>query len=520
MAKILVVDDEKSIRSALRQVLEYDGHTVHLCPDGPSGLEGYAEFGPDVTLLDVKMPRMDGLETLERIRKDDPAAVVIMISGHGTISTAVEATRKGAFDFLEKPLKTARLELTLRNALMVRGLAESVERLKQDVEVRYEIVGGSDAIRAVLRRIEKVGGTLARVLVTGENGTGKELVARALHRLSSRAEKPFVDVNCAAIPANLIESELFGHVRGAFTGAVASRPGKFELAHGGTLFLDEVGDMSLAAQAKVLKALEGGAVTRVGGTRPVPVDVRVLSATNKDLEAEIAEGSFREDLYYRLNVVPIRMPPLRARRDDVPMLVAHFVDHLSRTTGVPRKPFSPAAVAELERQEWPGNVRELKNTVERLLILSAGEAVELADVLQVGSGDGGAGEFPDSFASINTFSEFKDATEKVFLAEKLRATGWNVSETAASLGMVRTTLYRKIRKHGLLRAPEAGEASETGDAPETGEAPAADEAPATGEALGSDDAPEAGGVPTLDLDKAPEFDAAPTLDKAPELDAP
>lgn len=461
MAKILVVDDEHSIRRALQQVLEYDGHQVRLCPDGPSGLEEHARFRPDVTLLDVKMPRVDGLEALERIKEEDPGAVVIMISGHGTISTAVEATRKGAFDFLEKPLKTARLHLTLRNALMVRGLAESVERLKQDVEVRYEIVGGSEAIQAVLRRIEMVGGTLARVLVTGENGTGKDLAARALHRLSPRAEKPFVDVNCAAIPANLIESELFGHVRGAFTGAVASRPGKFEQAHGGTLFLDEVGDMSLAAQAKVLKALEGGAVTRVGGARPVPVDVRVVSATNKDLEEEVAQARFREDLYYRLAVVPIRMPPLRSRRDDVPMLVTHFVDQLSRTSGVPRKRFAPEAVAALEGQEWPGNVRELKNTVERLLILSPGEAVERADVLQVGPGDGEGKGLAESIASMDSFREFKAAAEKAFLEEKLRAGGWNVSETAARMGLARGNLHQKIKKHGL-RAPRSRASQATG----------------------------------------------------------
>ena len=455
MAKILVVDDEGSIRRALQQVLEYDGHRVRLAPDAPSGLAEHARFKPDVTLLDVKMPRMDGLEALERIRKDDPGAVVVMISGHGTISTAVEATRKGAFDFLEKPLKTDRLQLTLRNALLVRGLSESVERLKQDVEVHYEIVGGSDAVRAALHRIETVGGTLARVMVTGENGTGKELAARALHRLSPRADKPFVDVNCAAIPANLIESELFGHVRGAFTGAVASRPGKFELAHGGTLFLDEVGDMSLEAQAKVLKALEAGEVMRVGGTRPVPVDVRVISATNKDLEEEIAQGAFREDLFYRLNVVPIRMPPLRDRRDDVPMLVAHFVEQLGKTSGVPPKPFAPEAVAELEKQEWPGNVRELKNTVERLLILSPGDAVERADVLQLGAGEHAGGPFAEVCASMESFKEFKEAAEKAFIEEKLRAAGWNVTDAATRMGMARANLHQKIKKHGLLRATTA-----------------------------------------------------------------
>lgn len=388
MAKILVVDDERSIRSVLKQVLEYDGHRVRVAPDGPTGLVARRQFAPDVTLLDVKMPNMDGLQVLESMRKEDPGTVVIMISGHGTISTAVEATRKGAFDFLEKPLDTERLQVTLRNALLVRGLSESVERLRQDIEIHHEIVGASPAVRAVLDRIDRVGATEARVLVTGENGTGKDLAARAIHRLSPRADQAFVDVNCAAIPSTLIESELFGHVKGAFTDAVADRVGKFEQAHKGTLFLDEVGDMSPAAQAKVLKALEDGVVTRVGGARQVSVDVRVVAATNKDLEEEIAEGRFRDDLYYRLNVVPIHMPPLRARTDDIPMLVTHFADLVCRTGGFPARRFLPEAVAALQEHAWPGNVRELKNTVERLLILSTGETVGPRDVAQLGAGGG------------------------------------------------------------------------------------------------------------------------------------
>ena len=388
MAKILVVDDERSIRSVLKHVLEYDGHRVRVAPDGPTGLVARRQFAPDVTLLDVKMPNMDGLQVLESMRKEDPGTVVIMISGHGTISTAVEATRKGAFDFLEKPLDTERLQVTLRNALLVRGLSESVERLRQDIEIHHEIVGASPAVRAVLDRIDRVGATEARVLVTGENGTGKDLAARAIHRLSPRADQAFVDVNCAAIPSTLIESELFGHVKGAFTDAVADRVGKFEQAHKGTLFLDEVGDMSPAAQAKVLKALEDGVVTRVGGARQVSVDVRVVAATNKDLEEEIAEGRFRDDLYYRLNVVPIHMPPLRARTDDIPMLVTHFADLVCRTGGFPARRFLPEAVAALQEHAWPGNVRELKNTVERLLILSTGETVGPRDVAQLGAGGG------------------------------------------------------------------------------------------------------------------------------------
>ncbi len=284
MARILIVDDEESIGDALQQVFEYEGHQVRVARNGPDALGMVREMAPDATFLDVKMPGMDGLEVLERMRSEDPSALVVMISGHGTIDTAVEATRKGAFDFLEKPLDTDRLLVTLRNVLAVKGLSASVERLRSEVESRHEIVGGSFQIRQVLERVERVGPTDARVLITGENGTGKELVARAIHRLSSRGEAPFVEVNCAAIPSELIESELFGHIKGSFTGAVADRAGKFEQAHGGTLFLDEVGDMSLAAQAKVLRALEQGVVTRVGGSKPIEVDVRVVAATNKDLE--------------------------------------------------------------------------------------------------------------------------------------------------------------------------------------------------------------------------------------------
>jgi two-component system nitrogen regulation response regulator NtrX len=303
---------------------------------------------PDVVFLDVKMPGMDGLEVLERLREDDPQALVVMISGHGTIDTAVEATRKGAYDFLEKPLDTDRLLVTLRNALAVRGLSASVERLKSEVESRHEIVGSSSQIRQVLERVERVAPTEARVLITGENGTGKELVARAIHRLSPRAEEPFVEVNCAAIPSELIESELFGHIKGSFTGAVADRPGKFEQAHGGTLFLDEVGDMSLAAQAKVLRALEQGVVTRVGSAKAIQVDVRVVAATNKDLEEEIREGRFREDLFYRLNVVPVHVPPLRERSEDIPMLVHHFVSLLERNDRVTPRDISPGALDRLK----------------------------------------------------------------------------------------------------------------------------------------------------------------------------
>jgi len=424
---------------------------VLLCSNGPAGLIDYPEFRPDVTFLDVKLPKMDGIEVLERIREADAGAVVIMISGHATIGTAVKATRNGAFDFLEKPLDTNRLLVTLRNALMVRGLSDSVERLTHEVEIHHGIVGGSRAIKQVLQDIEKVGGTDAPVLITGENGTGKELTARALHRRSTRAEQLFVEVNCAAIPSELIESELFGHMKGSFTGAVADRMGKFEQAHRGTLFLDEVGDMSLAAQAKVLRALQGGDITPVGGARPVSVDVRVIAATNKDLYELIDRGEFREDLLHRLNMVTIRVPPLRERTEDIPMLVRHFAELTPGMYGVPQKRFSDGAMEALAQPDWPGNVRQLKNAVARLMILSPGDSVERRDVTQLGTTGTAEVGVPGSMMALETLNEFKEAAEKAFIAEKLRDYDWNVSEAARRMGMPRSNLYKKIERHGLER---------------------------------------------------------------------
>ncbi|OLC78747.1 MAG: Fis family transcriptional regulator, partial [Gemmatimonadetes bacterium 13_1_40CM_4_69_8] len=322
--RVLIVDDEKGIREALKQVFEFEELEVQTCASGHEALRLYAEFRPHLVFLDVKMQGMDGIETLARLRQLDPQAQVVMISGHGTIQTAVEATQLGAYDFLEKPLDTDRILLTLRNALHHVDLASENVRLRAEVQAQYEIVGSSRGITQVIERLEKVAPTPARVLITGANGTGKELVARAIHALSPRARGPFVEVNCAAIPAELIESELFGHVKGSFTGAFADRAGKFELADGGTLFLDEIGDMSLSAQAKVLRVLQEGVIARVGSGKLLPVDVRVIAATNKDIEREIAEGRFREDLLYRINVVPIEVPPLRERRADIPQLVQHF----------------------------------------------------------------------------------------------------------------------------------------------------------------------------------------------------
>ena len=466
--RVLVVDDEKGIREALAQLLEYEDLEVRATASGSGALELYPEFRPQLVFLDVKMQGMDGLETLRKLRELDPQAQVVMISGHGSIQTAVEATQLGAYDFLEKPLDTDRVLLTLRNALQHAELATENVRLKAEVHAQYQIVGASAAVKGVIERIEKVAPTTARVLITGENGTGKELVARAIHMLSSRAKGPFVEVNCAAIPAELIESELFGHVKGSFTGAFADREGKFELADGGTLFLDEIGDMSLAAQAKVLRALEEGAISRVGSGKTTAVDVRVVAATNKDLPSEIADGRFREDLLYRLNVVPIDVPPLRARRADIPGLVEHFASRLAESGGLQPKRFAAAALQLLGEHDWPGNIRELRNAVERLLILVSGPEVTADDVERIA----GIGKEPPAPPVANrgvkgflgpaelagapwmraaTFEQFKQLAERTYILGKLQENGWNVSETARTLDMPRSNLYKKMERYGLTR---------------------------------------------------------------------
>src|SRR3982750_4034631 len=401
--------------------------------------------------MDVKMAGIDGLEALRKIREHDPGAIVVMISGHATIQTAVEATQLGAYDILEKPLDTDRILVTLRNALQHLDLHEENARLRETIESRYEIVGRSYAVRAVIDKIERVAKSPARVLITGENGTGKELVARAVHRQSQRARKPFVEVNCAAIPSELIESELFGHMKGSFTGAVQDRAGKFEQADTGTLFLDEGGDMSLNAQAKVLRVLQDNVVTRIGGSKPIQVDVRVLAATNKNLEEEIAAGRFREDLYYRLNVVPLFVPPLRERREDIPLLVAHFANVLADRDGLTPRTIAPEAVQALSALDWPGNVRELRNTMERLLILAAGPRVTAAGVERLGGRPPGGRTSLGSLTEMKTFEEFKHAAERAFLLAKLREFDWNVSETARALDMPRSNLYKKIERYGLTR---------------------------------------------------------------------
>lgn len=449
--RILVVDDEQGIRAALTQLLEYEGYETRSASGGTEAIEIAAEWHPHLVFLDVKMAGIDGIETLKRLREREPGAVVVMISGHATIQNAVEATQLGAYDILEKPLDTDRILVTLRNALGRIDLTEENAALRETIESRFEIVGKSPAIRELIAQIERVAATPARVLITGENGTGKELVARALHRNSPRAKKPFVEVNCAAIPQELIESELFGHMRGSFTGAVQDRAGKFEQADGGTLFLDEVGDMSLAAQAKVLRVLQEGEVTRIGGAKPRRVDVRVIAATNKRLEDEITSGRFREDLFYRLNVVPLHVPALRDRREDIPLLVAHFLDRDARDGGVVRAGIDRAALDRLTAFDWPGNVRELRNTIERLGILSDGPTIGADDVERlVGTRDVDVATV-GAIQSSRTYEEFKDSAERSFLLARLREHEWNVAETARALQMPRSNLYKKIERHHLER---------------------------------------------------------------------
>jgi two-component system, NtrC family, nitrogen regulation response regulator NtrX len=445
--RVLIADDEIGIRQALKQVLEYEDLEVREAASGGEAITLYSEFRPHLVILDVKMAGLDGLDTLSRLRAVDPGAQVVMISGHGTIATAVEATQRGAFDFLEKPLDTDRLLLTVRNALTHRELVGENARLRQASESRYRMVGTSPALEAVRELITKVGPTTARVLITGENGTGKELVARALHDVSPRRDRPFVEVNCAAIPSELIESELFGHMKGSFTGAVADRPGKFEQADGGTLFLDEVGDMSLPAQAKLLRVLQEGVVTRIGGSKPIRVDVRVLAATNKDLEHEIEEERFREDLLYRLNVVPIEVPALRDRREDIPGLVRHFAEQIAASAGVPGRKFSEEAITLLKGRVWAGNIRELRNAVERALILASGKTVTAKDIERLLPGAMVHAPAGDSLS----LEDFKAEAEKQYLVQQLRLRDWNVAETARALRVKRANLYKKIERFGLTK---------------------------------------------------------------------
>jgi two-component system, NtrC family, nitrogen regulation response regulator NtrX len=449
MTRILVVDDEKNIRESLQMILEYEGYEAAFAEDGKKALQRIDDEAVDLVLLDIKMPGMDGLEVLDAMRQADADVPIIMISGHGTIETAVESTRKGAYDFLEKPLDRDKVLVTIRNALRQRKLSREYREIREKVETDERILGSSKAIRDTLDLIKRVGPTDARVLITGENGTGKELVAKALHRHSKRSDLPFVEVNCAAIPNELLESELFGHEKGSFTGAASRRIGKFEYAHRGTLFLDEIGDLSPTAQAKVLRVLEEGKIERLGSNKVIDVAVRVIAATNKDLHALIEAGTFREDLFHRLNVIPIHLVPLRERREDIPVLAQAFAEAVCRRNGFPRKEFDDQTLKILQTYQWSGNVRELRNIVERLVIMSHGTKIVPDDLDRIAPRKKGGVEA--LIESSDSFQEFKEKAEKEFLRYQLEKRNWNISQTAEELGIQRSHLYNRMKKFGLER---------------------------------------------------------------------
>ncbi len=446
--RILIVDDEGSIRESLKGVLRDEGYEAVTAEDAPQALKMIDEDPPDLILFDIWMPKMDGMEALEKVKEAHPTIPIIMISGHGTIETAVKATKRGAYDFLEKPLSAEKVVLTVEHALTEKALLEENVSLRRRMETRLELIGTSAAMNDLRAHIDRIAPANSWVLITGEDGTGKELVARTIHARSPRARNPFVDVNCAAIPEDLIESELFGYEKGAFTGATSRKKGKFDLAHTGTLFLDEIGDMSLKTQAKILRILEEHRFERVGGTEPVDVDVRVIAATNKNLEREIEKGRFRKDLYYRINVIPIRVPSLRERREDIPLFAGHFIHEFAAENGKEEKSFTPDALREMSAYAWPGNVRELRNLVERLIIMTQGKVIDAPEVrehLGRESTAASGGEGADAILSVRAYTDARERFEREFIARKLKENGGNVSRTAAIIGMTRENLSRKIK---------------------------------------------------------------------------
>lgn len=456
MDNILIVDDEHSIRESLQGILQDEGFRTAFAASGEDALAIIQSENPDLVLLDIWMPGIDGLETLKRIKQLRKNQLVIMMSGHGTIETAVQATRLGAYDFIEKPLSLEKVLLSIQNAMKVGQLEEENKALKEKINLDYEMIGESSVIAKLKSQIDIAAPSSGWVLITGENGTGKELVARAIHQCSTRAQKSFVEVNCAAIPEELIESELFGHEKGAFTGATAARKGKFDQANGGTLFLDEIGDMSLKTQAKILRILQEHKFERVGGNRTIEVNVRVIAATNKTLEEEIKDGNFREDLFFRLNVLPFIAPPLRERKDDIPLLTKHFLQYFCGKESREIKIMTNEAIQALTRYNWPGNVRELKNLIERLVIMTPAQQIEASDlphainqaVIRQSQPAILAEEMPDSYR------EAKELFEKQFLLDKLKKNNWNISRTAEEIGLERSNLHRKIKSYGIEQDKE------------------------------------------------------------------
>ena len=470
-SRILVIDDEAAIRDSLKMILEYEDYEFIGASSGPDGIAAVQRDRPDLVLLDIKMPGTDGMEVLRTLHARDPLLPIVTISGHGTTATAVKATKAGAIDFLDKPLSSERVLVTLRNALQQSALRSENRAFTLTMESRYEIVGSSPVLGQVLEAVTRAAPTNATVLLLGESGVGKELVARALHRNSARAGQRFIQVNCAAIPEDLIESELFGHERGSFTGATEKQIGKFEQADRGTIFLDEVGDMSPKTQAKVLRVLQEQEVERLGSARTIKVDVRVIAATNNDLEEAIARGEFREDLFFRLNVIPIVVPPLRARPEDIPALVQHFARRTSEEHNLKPKRFDPRAMETLQRYRWRGNIRELRNTIERVMIMSPGDLVRVEDLPSevraempsalpgtdaaalAGPGGGASGGLVAASegdpSGASTLREFKDASERAYLVLKLREHRWNISKTAEVIDTPRSNLYKKLEQYGI-----------------------------------------------------------------------
>ncbi|MCS7215407.1 MAG: sigma-54 dependent transcriptional regulator [Thermodesulfovibrio sp.] len=445
--KILIVDDEVGILDTVSGILEDEGYKTLTAKDAETAMDILDKEDIDLVFLDVWLPKMSGIEAIKKIREKDLDIPVIMISGHGNVEVAVQAVKLGAFDFLEKPLSMERIILTVERALQFRSLEKENIKLRSSILKKYELVGNSQAMKKIKAQIEMVARGDSRVLILGESGTGKELVARMIHSLSSRANASFIEVNCAAIPQELIESELFGHEKGAFTGAIDKKIGKFELANEGTLFLDEIGDMSLLTQAKLLRVIETQKFQRVGGTRDITVNVRIISATNKDLTEEIKKGNFREDLYYRLNVVPIYIAPLRERKEDIPELVNYFMEEFSREKGWRRKKISDEAMKILKNYDWPGNVRELKNAVERLMIMVPQEIIESSDIENTGIIKNRVKE--ESYFSYTTLREARDAFERDFILRKLKDNNWNMTKTAEIIGIERSNLYKKIKSLGI-----------------------------------------------------------------------
>ncbi len=450
-ASVLVVDDEESIRESLRMILEYEGYRVREAAAGGEALESIRKAAPDAVLLDIKMPEMDGLQVLKAIQDRGYDMPVLIITGHGDVSTAVEATQGGAFDFFEKPLQRDRVLVSLRNAVDSYRLLQDSRQGRAEAD---DLIGSSSALSQLRAVIDKAAPTPATVLITGESGTGKELVARAIHLKSARRDKPLVQVNCAAIPDELIESELFGHEKGSFTGAVRKQVGKFVAADGGTIFLDEIGDMSARTQAKVLRVLQNGEVEPVGAQKVVQVDVRVVAATNRDLEEEIKEGNFREDLYYRLNVIPIRTPRLRDHLEDLEEIISYFVRRYSVENNYRARELSAEAIEHLKSLPWRGNVRELKNVVERLLILSSDDPISKNDVIAVLGG--AQPELAATVMSAQTLKQFREAAERLFLLQKLEENEWNVTRTAQAIETPRSNLYKKLDQYEIKRGDESG----------------------------------------------------------------